>query len=337
MAETVKLAINGFGRIGRIVFRESLRRNNVEVVAINDVMDVMHIAYAIQYDSVHGRLKGRVQVIDGKLYVNGKNIRVTSEKDPSKFQWDVVNTDVVIECTRYFKTMDKAKLHLENGAKKVVIAASSVDAPMFIMGVNHSKITYADTIVSNSSGTANCLAPIAKILHQKFGIIEGAMTAIHASSSSQSAVDVQSTKDFRRGRSALLNIIPATTGAAIAVGEIIPELKGRLSANAMRVPVGNVSVIDLTVKLAQETTYLDIIKALDSASKTTYKGIVGVMKNCLVSQDFLSDPRTSIIDVDAGAQINPTFFKIIAWYDNEYGYSSKLIDLAVHVALITKP
>ncbi len=328
----VKLGINGFGRIGRIVFRETFNRDNVEVVAINDLLDVDHLAYLLKYDSVHGRFNGTVEVKEGKLFVNGKNIRITAEKDPSTLKWDEVGVDVVAECTGIFTTLETANAHIKGGAKKVVISAPSADAPMFVMGVNHTKATAENTIVSNASCTTNCLAPLAKIINDNFGIVEGLMTTIHATTATQLTVDGPSRKDFRGGRAALLNIIPASTGAAKAVGKVIPELDGKLTGMSMRVPTADVSVVDLTVKVAKETTYDEIMKVIKNASETDYKNIIGYTEDDVVSQDFISDSRTSIIDAKAGIGLNATFFKIVSWYDNEYGYSSKLIDLSVHIA-----
>jgi len=329
---TVKLGINGFGRIGRIVFRETINRDNVEVVAINDLLDVDHLAYLLKYDSVHGNFKGTVEVKDGNLYVNGKHIRVTAEKDPSTLKWDEAGVDVVAECTGIFTTLEKAQAHLDGGAKKVVISAPSADAPMFVMGVNHDKVTANDKIVSNASCTTNCLAPLAKVMNDNFGIEEGLMTTIHATTATQLTVDGPSKKDFRGGRAALLNIIPASTGAAKAVGKVIPELNGKLTGMSMRVPTADVSVVDLTVKLKKETTYEEIMSVLKNASETDLKGILGFTEDDVVSQDFIGDSRTSIVDAKAGIGLNSTFFKLVSWYDNEYGYSSKLIDLSVHVA-----
>lgn len=326
----VKLGINGFGRIGRIVFRETIKRDNVDVVAINDLLAVDHLAYLLKYDSVHGRFDGKVEVKDGQLYVNDKYIRVTAEKDPSLLKWDEVAVDVVADCTGIFTTLEKADAHIKGGAKKVVISAPSADAPMFIMGVNHDKMTAADTIVSNASCTTNCLAPLAKVLHDNFEIVEGLMTTIHATTATQLTVDGPSKKDFRGGRSALVNIIPASTGAAKAVTKVIPELKGKLTGMAMRVPVADVSVVDLTVKLKKETSYDEIMAVLKKASENEMKGIIGFTEDDVVSQDFVSDTRASIIDAKAGIELNSTFYKIVSWYDNEYGYSCKLIDLAVH-------
>lgn len=328
----VKLGINGFGRIGRIVFRETFNRDNVEVVAINDLLDVDHLAYLLKYDSVHGRFNGKVEVKEGKLYVNDKYIRVTAERDPKLIQWDQVAVDVVAECTGFFTTVETASAHLTGGAKKVVISAPSADAPMFVMGVNHTKATAADKVVSNASCTTNCLAPLAKVIHDNFGIVEGLMTTVHATTSTQMTCDGPSRKDWRGGRAASCNIIPSSTGAAKAVGQVIPELNGKLTGMSMRVPTVDVSVVDLTVKLAKETSYDDIMKVLKSASENEMKGILGYTEDLVVSQDFVSDSRTSIVDAKAGIGLNSTFFKIVSWYDNEYGYSSKLIDLSVHVA-----
>ncbi|BCY29167.1 type I glyceraldehyde-3-phosphate dehydrogenase [Flavobacterium okayamense] len=332
----VKLGINGFGRIGRIVFRESFNRDNVEVVAINDLLDVEHLAYLLKYDSVHGNFKGKVEVKDGQLYVNDKFIRVTAEKDPTQIKWDdeKVDVDIVAECTGIFTTLATAEAHIKGGAKKVVISAPSADAPMFVMGVNHDKATAADTIVSNASCTTNCLAPLAKVINDNFGIVEGLMTTVHATTATQLTVDGPSRKDFRGGRAALLNIIPASTGAAKAVGKVIPELNGKLTGMSMRVPTADVSVVDLTVKVAKETSYEEIMKVLKEASETSMKGILGYTEDLVVSQDFVSDSRTSIVDANAGIGLNSTFFKLVSWYDNEYGYSSKLIDLAVHISAL---
>jgi glyceraldehyde 3-phosphate dehydrogenase len=330
----VNLGINGFGRIGRIVFRETLKRDNVQVVAINDLLDVEHLAYLLKYDSVHGRFDGEVDVREGKLFVNGREIRVTAEKDPTALKWDEVNVDVVAECTGIFTTLEKAQAHIDGGAKKVVISAPSADAPMFVMGVNHTTMKASDTIISNASCTTNCLAPLAKIVNDNFGIVEALMTTVHATTATQLTVDGPSKKDFRGGRSALLNIIPASTGAAKAVGKVIPELNGKLTGMSMRVPTADVSVVDLTVKVARETTYDEIMAVFKKAADTDYKGIIGFTEDDVVSQDFVSDNRISIIDSKAGIGLNSTFFKLVSWYDNEYGYSSKLIDLSVHAATL---
>lgn len=332
----IKLGINGFGRIGRIVFRESINRDNIEVVAINDLLNVDHLAYLLKYDSVHGRFNGKVEVKDGQLYVNDKYIRVTAEKDPAQLKWDDANidVDVVAECTGIFTTLEKAQLHIDGGAKKVVISAPSADAPMFVMGVNHDKVKASDKIVSNASCTTNCLAPLAKVINDNFGIVEALMTTVHATTATQLTVDGPSKKDFRGGRAALLNIIPASTGAAKAVGKVIPELNGKLTGMSMRVPTADVSCVDLTVKVAKETTYDEIMAVFKKASENELKGIIGYTEDLVVSQDFVSDSRTSIIDANAGIGLNSTFFKIVSWYDNEYGYSSKLLDLAAHVMAV---
>ncbi len=328
----VKLGINGFGRIGRIVFRESCNRDNVEVVAINDLLDVDHLAYLLKYDSVHGRFNGKVEVKERKLFVNEKHIRITAEKDPVNLKWDEVEVDVVAECTGFFTTKETANAHIIGGAKKVVISAPSADAPMFVMGVNHENAKSTDLVVSNASCTTNCLAPLAKVINDNFGIVEALMTTVHASTSTQMVADGPSKKDWRGGRAASVNIIPSSTGAAKAVGQVIPELNGKLTGMSMRVPTIDVSVVDLTVKVAKETSYEEIMAVLKKASDNEMKGILGYTEDLVVSQDFISDPRTSIIDAHAGIGLNSTFFKIISWYDNEYGYSSKLIDLAVHIA-----
>lgn len=330
----IKIGINGFGRIGRIVFRETINRDNVEVVAINDLLDVDHLAYLLKYDSVHGNFKGKVEVKNGELFVNDRKIRVTAEKDPTVLKWDEVDVDVVAECTGIFTTLEKADAHIKGGAKKVIISAPSADAPMFVMGVNHEKLTAEHKIISNASCTTNCLAPLAKVINDNFGIVEGLMTTVHATTATQLTVDGPSKKDFRGGRAALLNTIPASTGAAKAVTKVIPELEGKLTGMSMRVPVADVSVVDLTVKLAKETTYDEIMKVLKNASETNYKGIIGYTEDDVVSQDFIGDTRTSIIDAKAGIGLNSTFFKLISWYDNEYGYSCSLIDLCVHAAKI---
>lgn len=330
----VKLGINGFGRIGRIVFRETYNRDNVEVVAINDLLDVDHLAYLLKYDSVHGRFNGKVEVKDGQLYVNDKFIRVTAERDPKLVKWDDkdIDVDVVAECTGIFTTLETAQAHIDGGAKKVVISAPSADAPMFVMGVNHTEATAANTIVSNASCTTNCLAPLAKVINDNFGIVEGLMTTVHATTATQLTADGPSKKDWRGGRAASVNIIPSSTGAAKAVGKVIPSLNGKLTGMSFRVPTVDVSVVDLTVKVAKETSYEEIMAVLKKASETDYKGIIGFTEDEVVSQDFVSDSRTSIIDSKAGIGLNSTFFKLVSWYDNEYGYSSKLIDLSVHIA-----
>ncbi len=328
----LKIGINGFGRIGRLVFRETVKRDNVDVVAINDLLDVDHLAYLLKYDSVHGTFQGTVEVKDGNLVVNGKTVRITAERDPKSLKWDEAGVDVVAECTGIFTTLDTAQQHIEAGARKVVISAPSKDAPMFVMGVNHKEAKPTDNIVSNASCTTNCLAPISKVLNDAFGIEEGLMTTVHATTATQLTVDGPSKKDFRGGRSALANVIPAATGAAKAVTKVIPELEGKLTGMAFRVPTPDVSVVDLTVRLKKETSYEEIKKAVKAASEGELKGILGYTEELVVSQDFVGDTRTSIFDADAGIELNSKFFKVIAWYDNEAGYSSKLVDLALHVS-----
>ncbi len=328
----VKIGINGFGRIGRLVFREATSRDNVEVVAINDLLEVDHLAYLLKYDSVHGQFKGEVEVKNNQLYVNGKHIRVTAEKNPQDLKWNEVGADIVAECTGIFTTLQTAQYHLDGGAKKVVISAPSADAPMFVMGVNDQKLSAEHNIVSNASCTTNCLAPLAKVINDHFGIVEGLMTTVHATTATQLTVDGPSRKDFRGGRAALLNIIPASTGAAKAVGKVIPELNGKLTGMSMRVPTANVSVVDLTVKVAKETSYEEVMAVLKKESETNLKGILGFTEDMVVSQDFIGDKRTSIVDAGAGIGLNSTFFKLVSWYDNEYGYSSKLVDLATKVS-----
>ncbi len=327
----LKIGINGFGRIGRLVFRATVERDNVDVVAINDLLDVEHLAYMLEYDSVHGKFNGTIAVKDGNLVVNGKTIRITAERDPATLKWDEAGVDIVAECTGIFTTLDMAQKHIDGGAKKVVISAPSKDAPMFVMGVNHKDVKASDKIVSNASCTTNCLAPLAKVLNDTFGIEEGLMTTVHATTATQLTVDGPSRKDYRGGRSALLNIIPAATGAAKAVTKVIPALEGKLTGMAFRVPTADVSVVDLTVRLAKETSYDEIKKAMKAASEGPLKGILGYTDELVVSQDFVGDTRTSIFDADAGIELNSKFFKVVSWYDNEAGYSNKLVDLALHV------
>ena len=327
----LKLGINGFGRIGRIVFRATVKRDNVDVVAINDLLDVDHLAYLLKYDSVHGPFDGTVEVKDGHLVVDGKTIRITAERDPKNLKWDEAGADVVAECTGFFTTLETADYHLQAGAKKVVISAPSKDAPMFVMGVNDATLTADHKIVSNASCTTNCLAPVAKIINDNFGIQEALMTTIHAATSTQLTVDGPSKKNYRLGRSAINNIIPTTTGAAKAVGKVIPELDGKLTGMAFRVPTANVSVVDLTVK-TEKATSLEEIKALfKEASEKGMAGVVGYTEDGVVSQDFVSDARTSIFDAGSGIELNSKFFKLVSWYDNEFGYSNKLVDLAEKV------
>ena len=327
----IKLGINGFGRIGRMVFRASLKRNDVQVVGINDLLDVDHLAYLLKYDSVHGTCDASIDVKDGNLVVDNNMIRITAERDPKQISWNSVDTDIVAECTGIFTSLEKAQLHIDGGAKKVVISAPSPDAPMFVMGVNHNDANSSDLIVSNASCTTNCLAPVAKVLHDEFGISDALMTTVHATTATQFTVDGPSKKDFRGGRSSLVNIMPASTGAAKAVTKVIPSLAGKITGMAFRVPTANVSVVDLTVKLDSETSYDKVMDALKSASENELKGVLGFTKDLVVSQDFIGDARTSIVDYNAGIELNSTFFKIVTWYDNEAGYSNKLIDLAAHI------
>lgn len=331
MSKKLRLGINGFGRIGRIVFRATLKRENVEVVAINDLVDIEQLAYLLEYDSVHGRYGGTIEIKDGNLIIDGVTVRVTSERDPKNLKWDEAGVDVVADCTGIFTDLDTAQAHIDAGAKKVVISAPSKTAPMFVMGVNDNELTAAHNIVSNASCTTNCLAPMAKILNDTFGIEEALMTTVHATTATQTTVDGPSKKDFRGGRSALVNIIPSSTGAAVAVTKVIPALKGKLTGMAFRVPTIDVSVVDLTVKLSKETSLEEIHAAFKKASEGDYKGIVGYTDEPVVSQDFVSDDRTSIYDADAAIQLNSTFFKLVSWYDNEFGYSNKLVDLAEKV------
>ena len=327
----LKLGINGFGRIGRIVFRATVKRNDVDVVAINDLLDVDHLAYLLKYDSVHGNFDGTVEVKDGHLVVDGKTVRVTAERDPKNLKWDEVGATVVADCTGIFTTLETANYHIIAGAKKVVISAPSKDAPMFVMGVNDNELTSDHTIVSNASCTTNCLAPMAKIVDDNFGLEEALMTTIHASTATQLTVDGPSKKNYRMGRSAIMNIIPSSTGAAIAVGKVIPKLNGKLTGMAFRVPTADVSVVDLTVRTKKETSLEEIKAAFKKASEGSMKGVLGYTEDAVVSQDFVSDDRTSIFDAEACIELNSKFFKLISWYDNEFGYSNKLVDLAQKV------
>lgn len=332
--QTLKIGINGFGRIGRMVFRAAAKRQDVEVVAINDLLDIDHLVYLLKYDSVHGNFDGTVEIQGDNIVVNGKTVRITAERDPKALKWDAVGASIVAECTGIFTTKEMAQSHINGGAKKVVISAPSADAPMFVMGVNHNEVKSSDTIVSNASCTTNCLAPLVKVLHDNFGIEEALMTTVHATTATQMTVDGPSRKDYRGGRSALLNIIPASTGAAKAVTKVIPSLQGKITGMAFRVPNADVSVVDLTVKLQKATSYQGIKDAMKSASEGELKGILGYTEDAVVSQDFIGDARTSIFDAEAGIELNSTFFKVVSWYDNEAGYSNKLIDLALHVASV---
>ncbi len=328
----IKVGINGFGRIGRMVFRAAAQRDDVEIVAINDLLEVDYLAYMLKYDSVHGRFQGEVSVSDGALVVNGKKVRITAETDPSKLKWGEISADYVVESTGIFLTSDKAKAHLAAGAKKVVMSAPSKDdTPMFVCGVNTD--TYAgQTMVSNASCTTNCLAPIAKVLHDNFKIKRGLMTTVHAATATQKTVDGPSKKDWRGGRGILENIIPSSTGAAKAVGKVIPELNGKLTGMAFRVPTSDVSVVDLTVELENEATYDEVCRTMKAASEGPMKGILGYTDEPLVATDFRDEPCTSVFDAGAGIQLDGTFLKVVSWYDNEWGYSCKVLDLVKHIA-----
>ena len=328
---SIRIGINGFGRIGRLVFRAAMKQNDVTVVGINDLLDVNHLAYLLKYDSVHGNYDGTIEVEGSNLVVDGRTINISAERDPKAIGWGNLNTDVVAECTGVFTTVEKAQSHIDGGAKKVVISAPSADAPMFVMGVNHDDVKTNQIIVSNASCTTNCLAPVAKVLNDNFEIVEGLMTTVHATTATQFTVDGPSKKDFRGGRSSLLNIIPASTGAAKAVTKVIPSLVGKLTGMAFRVPTANVSVVDLTVRLKKQTSYEEIKSVMLKHSQTDLKNILGYTEEAVVSQDFIGDIRTSIFDAGAGMELNSGFFKIISWYDNECGYSNKLIDLAKHI------
>ena len=326
----IKIGINGFGRIGRMVLRASLERDDVEVVAINDLLNIDHLAYLLKYDSVHGKCRADVSVHNNNLIINGNEVFVSAERDPKNISWDSKNVDVVAECTGIFTTLETAQYHIDGGAPKVVISAPSKDAPMYVMGVNHNDLNKNDSIISNASCTTNCLAPLTKVLNDSFGIEEALMTTVHAVTATQFTVDGPSKKDYRGGRSSLLNIIPASTGAAKAVTKVIPSLEGKITGMAFRVPTANVSVVDLTVKLSKETSYEEVMKTIKKASESELHNILGYTEEAVVSQDFIGDSRTSIVDAKAGIQLNSMFYKIISWYDNEAGYSNKLLDLAKH-------
>ncbi|HAS5987345.1 TPA: type I glyceraldehyde-3-phosphate dehydrogenase [Vibrio cholerae] len=329
---TIKVGINGFGRIGRFVFRAAQERNDIEIVGINDLIDVDYMAYMLKYDSTHGRFNGTVEVKDGNLIVNGKTVRVTAERNPADLKWGEIGVDVVAEATGLFLTDETARKHIEAGAKKVVLTGPSKDkTPMFVMGVNHK--TYAgQDIVSNASCTTNCLAPIAKVLNDNFGIESGLMTTVHATTATQKTVDGPSAKDWRGGRGASQNIIPSSTGAAKAVGVVLPELNGKLTGMAFRVPTANVSVVDLTVNLQKAASYDDIKAAMKAASEGELAGILGYTEDAVVSTDSNGDTRTSIFDADAGIALTDKFVKVVSWYDNEIGYSNKVLDLIAHIS-----
>tara|TARA_X000001388_G_scaffold33468_1_gene23543 strand:- start:702 stop:1697 length:996 start_codon:yes stop_codon:yes gene_type:complete len=329
---TIRIGINGFGRIGRLVMRAAAAREDIEVVAINDLLDTDYIAYLLKYDSTHGLFDGEIKVDNNNLVVNGKNIRITSERDPASLKWNDVDVDVVVESTGLFLTKETAAKHIEAGAKKVVMSAPSKDdTPMFVMGVNHDSYEGQD-IVSNASCTTNCLAPLAKVLNDKFGIVDGLMTTVHATTATQKTVDGPSMKDWRGGRGAGQNIIPSSTGAAKAVGKVIPELNGKLTGMAFRVPTPNVSVVDLTVNLATPTSYENICAAMKEASEGELKGIMSYTEDAVVSNDFIGNANTSIFDATAGIALTDTFVKVVSWYDNEWGYSNKVLDLVAHIS-----
>jgi len=328
----IKIGINGFGRIGRLALRVATQRDNVQVVAINDLLDADYLAYMLKYDSVHGRFDGEVSVKDGHLIVNGKTIRVSAERNPEDLKWDEVGAEYVIESTGIFKTIESAGRHIKGGAKKVIISAPSADAPMFVMGVNHKELKASDAIFSNASCTTNCLAPIAKVLHDNFEITDGLMTTIHAATATQNTVDAPSAKDWRGGRAAIHNIIPSSTGAAKAVGKVIPSLNGKLTGMSFRVPTMDVSVVDLTVNIKKSATYEEVCKVMKEASEGELKGILGYTEELVVSQDFVGETQTSVFDAKAGIALTDNFIKVVSWYDNEYGYSTKIIDLLEYSA-----
>lgn len=329
----VKAGINGFGRIGSLAFSASLDKDEIDVIAINDpFIDVEYMAYMLKHDSVHGQFKGEVYAENGELVVNGKRVKVYNEKDPANLPWGEIGVEYVLECSGVFTTLETANAHIQAGAKKVVISAPSKDAPMFVMGVNHETYDPSMTIVSNASCTTNCLAPLAKVINDKFGIKDGLMTTVHSTTATQKTVDGASKKDWRGGRAAAANIIPSSTGAAKAVGKVIPSLNGKLTGMSFRVPTVDVSVVDLTVNLEKPAKYEEICAAVKEASEGELKGILGYTDELLVSSDFIHDPRTSIFDEKAGIALTDTFVKLVAWYDNEWGYSNKLLDLAIYMS-----
>ncbi|NLI99563.1 MAG: type I glyceraldehyde-3-phosphate dehydrogenase [Bacteroidales bacterium] len=331
----IKVGINGFGRIGRLVFRAAQQRNDIQVVGINDLLDVDYIAYMLKYDSIHGQFDGSVEVKDGNLVVNGKTVRVTSERNPADLKWNEVEAEYVVESTGLFLTKDKAQAHIDAGAKYVVMSGPSKDdTRMYVVGVNQNTYTKGEQFVSNASCTTNCLAPVAKVLNDKFGILEGLMTTVHSTTATQKTVDGPSAKDWRGGRAASANIIPSSTGAAKAVGKVIPELNGKLTGMSLRVPTLNVSVVDLTVRLAKETTYEEICAAMKEASEGELKGVLGYTSDDVVSSDFIGDPHTSVFDEKAGIQLSPTFVKVLSWYDNEWAFSLKMLDLIAHMSKV---
>ena len=331
---TIRIGINGFGRIGRLAFRRAMTLADVEIVGINDLIEVDYLAYMLRYDSTHGRFQGEVAVENGQLVVNGQVIRISAERDPNNLKWGEVGADYVLESTGFFLTDDSARAHINAGAKRVVMSAPSKDAtPMFVMGVNHSSYAGQD-VVSNASCTTNCLAPVAKVLHDNFGIVNGLMTTVHATTATQKTVDGPLVKDWRGGRGAAQNIIPSSTGAATAVGRVIPELNGKLTGMAFRVPTPDVSVVDLTVNLAKPASYDQIKAAMKAASEGPMAGILGYTEDEVVSTDFLGESCTSVFDAGAGIALTDTFVKVVAWYDNEWGYSCKCLDLMRHMASV---
>ncbi|HPS24203.1 MAG: type I glyceraldehyde-3-phosphate dehydrogenase [Bacteroidales bacterium] len=330
----IKVGINGFGRIGRLVFRAAQERENIEIVGINDLISVDYMAYMLRYDTVHGQFTGSIDVKDGNLVVNGHAIRVTAEKDPANLKWNEVGAEYVVESTGLFLTKEKAQAHIAAGAKRVVMSAPSKDdTPMFVYGVNH-KTYKGETIVSNASCTTNCLAPVAKVLNDSFGIVEGLMTTVHATTATQKTVDGPSAKDWRGGRAAAANIIPSSTGAAKAVGKVIPQLNGKLTGMSFRVPTVDVSVVDLTCRLEKPATYEEVKAAMKAASEGEMKGVLGYTEDAVVSSDFIHDARTSIFDAEAGISLNPNFVKVVAWYDNEWGYSNKVVELIQYMSTV---
>jgi glyceraldehyde-3-phosphate dehydrogenase, type I len=330
----IKVGINGFGRIGRLVFRAAQERNDIQVVAINDLIDVDYMAYMLKYDSVHGRFKGDVEVKDGETYCKWIPNQVTAEKNPADLKWGEVGAEYVVESTGLFLTKEKCEAHIQAGAKRVIMSAPSKDdTPMFVYGVNHKKYA-GEQFVSNASCTTNCLAPIVKVLNENFGIIEGLMTTVHATTNTQKTVDAPSAKDWRGGRAAAANIIPSSTGAAKAVGKVLPELNGKLTGMSFRVPTVDVSVVDLTCRLEKPASYDEIKAAMKKASEGELKGILGYTEDAVVSTDFITDPRTSIFDAEAGISLNPHFVKVVSWYDNEWGYSNKVLDMLAHMATV---
>jgi len=330
----VKVGINGFGRIGRLVFRAAMQRSDIQIVGINDIIDVDYMAYMLRYDTVHGQFKGSVDVKDGKLVVNGQSIRVTAEKEPANLKWNEVGAEYVVESTGLFLTKEKCQGHLDAGAKRVVMSAPSKDdTPMFVMGVNH-KTYKGEPFVSNASCTTNCLAPLAKVINDNFGIVEGLMTTVHATTNTQKTVDAPSAKDWRGGRAAAGNIIPSSTGAAKAVGKVIPSLNGKLTGMAFRVPTLDVSVVDLTCRIEKPASYDDIKAAIKKASENELNGILGYTEDEVVSSDFVGDARTSIFDAKAGISLNNNFVKLVSWYDNEWGYSCSVLKLIAHMATV---